>query len=151
MTEPMTFEFQMKSDPKMLKSLSDFILSSVRTFKLPRSILDDLVITADEIATNIILHAYKKDPQRVIRVRIDLSSARAVLTFSHDGEVFQPDSVARPDFKGPLAERRISGMGLYIINHLMDQVAYKFKQKPDDENSIKVVKNFADQGATHAS
>jgi anti-sigma regulatory factor (Ser/Thr protein kinase) len=151
MTQPGKFTLLMKSDPRMLKNLSDFILRSAKGRIRNRSAVDDLIITADEIATNIILHAYKRKSDRSIRVSLEISPDRAILSFSHDGQVFQPEKIPKPDFKAPLTERGVNGMGLHIINHLMDQVSYKFKERPDEENVITVIKNIVEQGAHHAS
>lgn len=145
-----TFEFEMPSDPKRLKDLSDFLLRSAQPFVSDRSDLDDILITADEIATNIILHAYRRRPDRRIHVRLDISPERAVISFRHTGDTFDPSKVRPPDLHLPLTERHTGGMGLYIINKLMDQVIYRFKQGPDDENVITVVKNLAHQGVRHA-
>ena len=148
-----TFQFAMKSSIKSLKDLSDFIIRTLQNRIKDQSTLDDLLITADEIATNIIIHAYKNQNEQYIKILLEIHPDKIILTFRHKGEVFEPEKVNKPNFQLPLYERPTEGMGLYIINHLMDKIIYKFKKNPDEENIITVEKKIVTQkqGESHAS
>jgi anti-sigma regulatory factor (Ser/Thr protein kinase) len=139
----------MTSDTRRLKGLCDFLTRSLSGRVRQRDLLDDIIISADEIATNIIIHAYKREKGRPISVGLTVDGEKVVLTFRHAGTVFDPKKVPRPVLSKSMAERRSGGLGLFIIDQLMDEVIYSFKKDKDDLNSITVVKYYSGQGEHH--
>jgi len=145
------FRFKMPSETRRLKRLSDFLIRSLGRRVPEQDLLDDIIIAADEIATNIILHAYNGSKGREIVVDLLLNPEKVVLTFQHNGKVFDPEKIPRPVLSKAITERKPGGLGLFIINQLMDEVVYKFKDRDNGRNSITVIKYLTAQGVDHAS
>jgi len=137
-----SLKYKMTSDTRRLKGLSDFLVRSLSPRVRDRDFLDDIIISADEIATNIIIHAYDRKKGMPIGVELLLGRKKVVLTFRHAGAVFDPKKVPRPVLSKRMSERKSGGLGLFIIDQLMDEVVYKFKKRENDLNSITVVKYF---------
>lgn len=134
------FKYDMTSDTAMLKGLSDFVLSSILPTIKEKSTLDDLLISIDEVATNIILHAYQKKKGFPIHLEIDMSDDKVVFTFYHSGSTFDPSHIEQPHLSKSMEEREVNGMGLYIIKQFMDSVEYIFKDSKNKENKIILTK-----------
>ena len=75
-------------------------------------------------AYNIIEHAYGGEGDDILEIRCDVSNE--VLTISiHDwGKPFDPSNVPDPKLDEGLFERRIGGLGVYLMRKLMDSVGY---------------------------
>ncbi len=87
-------------------------------------------LAVDEAATNIIQHGYAPDHPGIIELTWRIEDNRLVMTLRDYGRRFNPDDVPPPDVSSPLEERQPGGLGLYLMNQLMDQVRFDF----DDTN-----------------
>jgi anti-sigma regulatory factor (Ser/Thr protein kinase) len=82
-------------------------------------------LAADEAASNIIEHAYAGRPNETFRLRCEYKDDRLVMTFFDQGLSFDFSKVDKPDVTANLSERKIGGLGIYLMQKLMDQVEYK--------------------------
>ncbi|MGQ9548452.1 MAG: ATP-binding protein [Roseiflexus sp.] len=87
-------------------------------------------LAVDEAATNIIQHGYDPDRPGIIELTWRIEGNSLVITLRDYGRRFNPDDVPPPDVSSPLEERQPGGLGLYLMNRLMDQVRFDF----DDNN-----------------
>jgi serine/threonine-protein kinase RsbW len=85
----------------------------------------DLQLAVEEACANVIEHAYGgKGGQMLITFAI--RGCDVVLTVWDHGRPFAPEDVLAPDMGLPLTERRIGGLGLHLMYHLMDEVHFDF-------------------------
>ncbi len=82
-------------------------------------------LAADEAASNIIEHAYEGRPEATFELACEFKAGRLVMTFTDQGKSFDFDRVDIPDLRADLSERRIGGLGIYLMHKLMDQVDYQ--------------------------
>jgi anti-sigma regulatory factor (Ser/Thr protein kinase) len=82
-------------------------------------------LATDEAASNIIEHAYKGVPGGKIELTCEFKGDRLTITLLDRGKSFDPSKVAEPDVKADLSERKIGGLGIYLMHKLMDEVRYK--------------------------
>ena len=81
----------------------------------------EVVLAVHETCTNIIEHAYQSAPGRVQVALTFLDRPRRLEIEVHDtGEPFDLSDVRPPN----LDEAQTGGYGLFLIHHLMDEVAY---------------------------
>ena len=85
----------------------------------------EVQLAVDEAATNIIKYAYgeKEGPLRLI---MELHGKVLMITLVSWGKPFDPTAVSAPDLTAGLEERRIGGLGMYLIRKMMDEVSYSF-------------------------
>jgi anti-sigma regulatory factor (Ser/Thr protein kinase) len=55
------------------------------------------------------------------------------------GESFDPSEVPLPNLKADLSERKIGGLGLYLMRKLMDEVHYDADSK-NNRNTLTLIK-----------
>lgn len=94
------------------------------------------VLAVNEVASNVMRHAYRGDPQQRIRMRAWVHQNRFSLELAHTGEPFNPDSVSAPVFDGT----RDGGFGVFIIEQSVDSIVYT--RNDGDWHTIRIEKSF---------
>jgi sigma-B regulation protein RsbU (phosphoserine phosphatase) len=82
--------------------------------------LAQLELALTEAVSNIIVHAYGRQPGRPIRVKADLFVNRLLIRVYHRVRPFDPDEAEPVDLSTPRENR----MGLHIIRECVDRVHY---------------------------
>lgn len=78
----------------------------------------------EELATNIVRHAFSDDQQHEISVAVILDNDSVRLTVEDDGEAFDPESW-KPDAPASLKEAAIGGRGLLLVRRMSDDFSIK--------------------------
>ncbi|HJZ57041.1 MAG TPA: anti-sigma factor antagonist [Gemmataceae bacterium] len=110
-------------DPRQLAELRGVVRDSCRQVwgdDAHGEALDRIELAVQEAAANILLHAYRGNPEGVIRLELAADPDRLQLTMLHDGADFDPTTVPPPSFDGS----RYGGFGVYLIHQCMDGVRY---------------------------
>jgi anti-anti-sigma factor len=81
-------------------------------------------LAVDEACTNIITHAYGGTGQGDIKVRIQIEPGNLQISLHDKGERFDFASIQNPDLEEYVETGRKGGLGIYLINRLMDGVEY---------------------------
>ena len=81
-----------------------------------------LNVVLTEALVNAIKHANTTEPDREVRIRINVSDRELVIRVYDNGQGFDLDILPRGVCPDPLEEK---GRGIYIIRSLMDSVEYK--------------------------
>ncbi|MHC4589893.1 MAG: ATP-binding protein, partial [Planctomycetota bacterium] len=64
---------------------------------------------------------------------------RLVIEVLDDGRPFNPFSQESPDTTLPLEARRVGGLGIHLVQRVMDEVSY---ERRIDKNLVKLVKRI---------
>jgi serine/threonine-protein kinase RsbW len=99
-----------------------------------------LSLAVDEAVSNVIEHAYGSDPSKEVRVRVILDEDQVAIEIVDTGKGFEPGQVAQKDLKQLVAERRSGGLGMRIIQKVMDDVKYQII--PGEKNELRMVKRL---------
>lgn len=84
-------------------------------------------IVIDEVFGNISHYAYPDGPgEAVIRFSLEESPPTLVLTFLDAGIPFDPLKTEAPDTSLKARERKVGGLGIFMVKKLMDEVRYDF-------------------------
>ena len=120
-----TFELEVGSRLSSLPVISDFVAENMKKFAADPALVPRVQLAVDEAATNIIKYAYgeKEGPLRLI---MELHGKVLMITLVSWGKPFDPTAVSAPDLTAGLEERRIGGLGMYLIRKMMDEVSYSF-------------------------
>jgi anti-sigma regulatory factor (Ser/Thr protein kinase) len=54
------------------------------------------------------------------------------------GEAFDPSEIPLPDLKADLSDRKIGGLGIFLMRKLMDEVHYE--SNADKSNTLPMIK-----------
>ncbi len=92
---------------------------------LPARVVFDLNLALDEVLTNIISYGYDDGAEHEITVRLSLDGHTLHVEVEDDGRPFNPLEIAEPHLGGPVEERSIGGLGLFLVRKLMSGLAYR--------------------------
>ena len=105
-------------------------------------------LAIDEVLTNTISYGYDDEDPHRIELIVDLESDRLVVVIVDDSRAFDPSLVREADVEAPLEERALGGLGLFLVQQMMDGVEY---QRRAGCNVVTLTKNTADEGSGGAS
>jgi anti-sigma regulatory factor (Ser/Thr protein kinase) len=92
----------------------------------------------DELLNNAISFAFQDDKEHEIEINIELREDRLSISLSDDGIPFNPFRTETPDTDLSIEERSIGGLGIHLVQNVMDEVHYK---RQGDTNIVTVVKD----------
>ena len=119
--------------------LQQWILSIAAELDIQERIKKQLMISCDEIFTNIASYAYP-DGNGSVAVAIEFLSQTQCLRiiFSDSGIAFNPlQEISEPDTGSALSERKIGGLGMFMVKKMMDSIEYCRK---DGKNILTLTK-----------
>jgi sigma-B regulation protein RsbU (phosphoserine phosphatase) len=108
---------------------------------LPTRVRRSLKLVFDDLLNNVISYAYEDDLEHIIDVHIELSSDRLAVRMTDDGRPFNPFGRTSPDTATPVDEREIGGLGIHLVESLMDEVSYT---RRTDRNVVVLVKYLSE-------
>ncbi len=98
----------------------------------------NIQLAADEAASNIIEHAYEGVSDGVLELSCGVKANVITIILVDHGESFDPSEIPMPDLKADLSERKIGGLGIFLMRKLMDEVRYEVK--PNKHNVLTMIK-----------
>ncbi len=104
---------------------------------IPDSARRSVNVALDELLNNTISYAFDDDADHMISVRVELSGDRLNVTLCDDGAPFNPFAVAAPDSTLTVEERPIGGLGIHLVQNVMDEVSYHRRPR---ENVVSLTK-----------
>jgi serine/threonine-protein kinase RsbW len=118
-----SLDIQIEACVDSLDTLTDFMLNCRESLHIPDKCYRALELAADEAVTNVIQHGSLKDPNSCIKLSLTRQQDWITLIIEDQGIPFEaPESVPRPDPEQPLMDRQIGGLGLFIMEQMMDEV-----------------------------
>jgi sigma-B regulation protein RsbU (phosphoserine phosphatase) len=106
---------------------------------MPDDIRRRVNMAFDELLNNIISYAFEDENEHEIEVRVNFERQRLVIEVLDDGRPFNPFSQESPDTTLPLEARRVGGLGIHLVQRVMDEVSY---ERRIDKNLVKLVKRI---------
>ena len=128
-TFPAKFEY--------LDEIRDFVAEIARKGGFADKEVYSLQLAADEAASNIIEHAYNGIADGYLDLACDMQGDNLVIIMRDKGSAFDPSKVKQPNLKADLSERQIGGLGVYLMQKLMDEVRYETTGKGNTLTMIK--------------
>ena len=98
----------------------------------------NIQLAADEAASNIIEHAYEGVSNGLLELSCGVRGNTITIILVDRGESFDPSEIPMPDLKADLSERKIGGLGIFLMRKLMDEVHYE--TRPDKSNVLTMTK-----------
>lgn len=132
-------ELKVKAKLKNLAVVGDFIARAMRQFGIEQEIFQ-VQLAVDEACTNIIQHAYSDESEKPIRILCSMSGDDLVIQIRDWGKPFDPHSVQPPELKSELFERKLGGLGIFLMRQMMDEVRYVFN--PGRYNDLIMIKHL---------
>jgi serine/threonine-protein kinase RsbW len=86
---------------------------------------EQLALAVDEATTNAIEHAYGGDPGREVVIHFDDRGPDFRVEVIDTGAMVDPRTVPRVDLPRYVSERRKGGLGVHLMEKIMDSVTFR--------------------------
>lgn len=128
-----------KASTAHLAEVRDFVASHAVKVGFSQKEISEIRLAVDEAYTNIIKHAYKNNGANPVEIELGSDSSSFWISLMDQGESFDMSSYKEPQLLEQIKQKKRGGMGVYLIQKLMDQVQYSRKGK---FNEIRMTKNL---------
>jgi len=121
-------EITVPADEGQLGRVRDFIVEVCSDAGMGPRETSNTKLAVDEACTNIIKHAYGgSGSSGEIKVRVEVHAGELTIRLEDHGKRFDFSSVEDPDLDQYVETGRKGGLGVFLINRLMDHVHYESK------------------------
>lgn len=133
-------ELSLNAIPENIPRVTDFVNAQLEELNCPIKSLHQIDIAIDELFGNIANYAYNPEVgPATVRVEIRRDPLSVVITFIDHGIPYDPLKARDPDISLSAEERKIGGLGVYMVKKSMDGVRYEYK---DGKNILVIEKNL---------
>ena len=116
-------EISLTPDAESVKTVAEFLDTTLEAWEIPMKVVSKLQIVADEIYSNIVRYSQAKNA----KVTAVQNGTVLSLRFEDDGKPYDPTTAAEPDITASAEEREIGGLGIFIVRNMIDSMDYKYK------------------------
>ena len=121
-------ELTIKAIVSNISTVTDFVNEKLDTLNCPMSIRIQLNIAIDELFGNIARYAYESgEGPATVRVEVKEQPTCVIITFIDHGVPFDPLAMDAPDTTLSAKDRRIGGLGIFMVKKSMDNITYEYK------------------------
>ena len=128
--------FQAKFE--FLDEIRDFVGNIAREGGFSQKDVYNIQLATDEAASNIIEHAYEGITNGILDLSCGMQGDAIKIVLIDYGAPYDPSVVPVPDIKADLSERKIGGLGIFLMRKLMDEVHYD--PRSDKSNVLTMIK-----------
>ena len=82
-------------------------------------------LVVEELVINIVNYAYSDGDNDYLDVETSLTEDQITIRFRDGGVPFNPLEQDSPDISQPLRQRKIGGLGIFIVSKKMDHMTYE--------------------------
>jgi anti-sigma regulatory factor (Ser/Thr protein kinase) len=132
------------ADFENLDEIREFVGEAASLVGFSDKEIYSIQLAADEASSNIIEHAYAGMKGGKIEIDCIILDEGLKIVMRDQGRSFDPSSVPEPNVKADLSERRIGGLGMYLMRKLMDEVSYE--SSDETGNKLTMIKRMGDGG-----
>lgn len=112
-------------DPKNLKTVRDFVSSTLQGMSIPDPEINMMVLAVDEVCANRILHSPLNSQEgKNNNIELEIENKNNQLTFliRDTGDLYDINKHEEPDIHKLISEKRKGGIGLLLVKKIMDSI-----------------------------
>lgn len=131
---------EIEADLDNLGQVRDFVEANSQETGLSRECAGELLLAVDEAVSNIIMHGFKSKPDGHIEVEVTRQQDALMVRIRDDAPLFDPTKNFDAHLEtSPLERDAPGGFGVYLLNHLVDNIAYRVTD--DGRNELSMLKS----------
>lgn len=124
------------SDIGEIPAISSSLETLMREHTFPEEDILDTQLAVEEAITNIVMHGYGGTGGE-IGVFFTASRGIVQIRLEDSASPFNPLTIPEPDLTGDVEDRRIGGLGIFLIRRVMDEIIYTYQ---DGKNILVMIK-----------
>lgn len=134
-----THKLELANQLSGLSELQEKLDHLAGQFELSSAMIMQLNLALEEAFTNVVNYAYEDDEPHTIEIIFTKEGQDLLITIIDDGQPFDPTAMADPDILLPAEERKIGGLGVFLVKKVMDKVAYR---RENNKNKLFLTKTI---------
>ena len=112
-----------------IPAVIDFVNRELKSVGCPMKTEAQIDIAIDELYSNIANYGCDENSGEVtVLLETETDSRTVTITFVDNGRPFDPLSRPDPDVTLKARERKIGGLGIYMVKKSMDDVCYEYRE-----------------------
>lgn len=124
------------ADINELDSVTAFLEEELEKAEVSPKLMMTFAVDLEELFVNVAHYAYP-DSKGDVKIGIDTSGDSIVIRLIDKGIPFDPVAKADPDITQSAEERKIGGLGIYMVKKSMDSMVYV---REDEQNILTISK-----------
>lgn len=133
LSEAWQYDEQLPSDPDNCSQIISVLLDQLESFQWNNRDTFGIHMAMEEAVLNAIRHGNQCDPEKLVRVEMEISHERFYSRITDQGDGFDPAAIPDPTLEENL--EKTSGRGVMLMNSFVDKVVYN-----DVGNSVELKK-----------
>ena len=118
----------LKASLENLERVNNFVHKWAKEIGLSNHSERELFLAVEEAYVNVVNYSYPKSVGKVT-INCQIDEDRLILKIKDEGVPFNPLTLSKPNLTPRLEERKIGGLGVFLIRRLVDSVEYERKGK----------------------
>lgn len=124
-----------RPDENSIELVTEYVDEKLAKFNVSSSVRSKVQISVDEIFSNIVKYGSATKAE----IRFGFEEEQLGITFTDNGTQFDPTIQEAPDVTLSAEERKIGGLGIFLVKKLSSSCTYEYK---DGNNCLNVVFNL---------
>jgi len=116
---------EIPSDTEFLSLVREVTKRVAELAGFPEKTAAEVALAVDECATNVIKHAYQGATDERIELRLEYRGLALEIEVRDTGAALDPSARPKVDLDLYAAERRKGGLGVHLMEKIMDSVSYR--------------------------
>ena len=134
----MKYKFKASCSKNELSAIRGFVNTSLHKHALTETMISNLVLAIDEICANLIIHSNGCDPNETLELHLNIENKKGItVEILDNGNPFDAHDYRPPTLEEIVAKRKKGGLGLLIVNKIMDKVEFEARK---DRNVCRLFK-----------
>ena len=123
-----------------IPAVIDFVNRELKSVGCPMKTEAQIDIAIDELYSNIANYGYDGENGRVlVRLETEIRPRAVTISFIDEGRPFNPLEREDPDVSLSARERKIGGLGIFMVKKSMDDICYEYR---DGKNILTIRKTL---------
>jgi len=133
-------ELTIEATVENIGTVTAFVDEQLEALDCPMKAQMQIDIAIDELFGNIAHYAYTPEVgNATVRVEVEEEPMAVVITFLDQGVPYDPLTAEDPDTTLSADERKIGGLGIFMVKKSMDEIDYKYQ---DGQNILTIKKRL---------
>lgn len=128
--------FTIDADVHAIPKVSIILEKEMRVHAFSDEEILDTQLAVEEAITNVIVHGYEGRPGEIV-ISCRATRGFTELQIEDTALPFNPLSIPEPDITEDIEDRKIGGLGVFLIRQIMDDIIYRYE---DGKNILVLVK-----------
>lgn len=121
------YKLEIKNKIEELEKLPQYIRQVLDKYDTDPDTADKINLALEELLTNTISYGYKTKKEETITITSHINNGEITIQVSDTGEKFDITAQApEVELDQPVEKRKIGGLGIFLINQIMDSIEYNY-------------------------